>query len=424
MTTSYKLTEPQLKHKALSRRRIMLFDMSCGGHHGAFIQHLIRHWGEHDLPGYMDIVVMPQFMKLHQDAVELAANYRRGDRLRFVPITAEEEAELGPWSTFVRRKVRALREWNLMSRYAKTLGTTECLLMYFDTFQLSVVLGRKLPCPFSGIYFRPRFHYGDFQAITLSHKDHIRHWQERVHISLALRHPQFKTLFSLDQFALKHLNQSSSNTQVVYLPDPVQTYPSSESKTNSLKANLGIEPGRLVFLLFGIIDDRKGIHQILDAMAMLPPHLCQKVCLLLVGCINSADKPQVEAQIIKLSQLLSVQVITRDHFVMEREIQPYFHIADVVLTTHQRHVGTSNTLIRAAAAQKPVLCSDYGLMGEWTRHYKLGLTVNSAVVSEIAKGLTQFLQESPEKFFDSSNARNFAQQHSAGKYAETIFSYM
>ncbi|TFI55188.1 glycosyltransferase family 1 protein [Mastigocladus laminosus UU774] len=423
MTTSYKLTEPQLKHKALSRRRIMLFDMSCGGHHGAFIQHLIRYWGEHDLPVYIDIVVMPQFLKQHQDVVDLAATYR-SDRLRFVPITTEEEAELGPWSTFTRRKARALREWSLMSRYAKNLGTTECLLMYFDTFQLSVVLRRKLPCAFSGIYFRPRFHYGDFQDITLSQKDRIRHLQERVHISLALRHPQFKTLFSLDQFAVKHLNQESSNTQVVYLPDPVQTYSDSEFKANSFKAKLGIEPGRLVFLMFGIIDGRKGIHQILDAVAMLPPDLCQKFCLLLVGCISSADKPQVKAKIMQLCELLPVQIITRDQFVKEREIQSYFRISDVVLTTHQRHVGTSNTLIRAAAAQKPVLCSDYGLMGEWTRHYKLGLNVNSVVVSEIAQGLTRFLQESPEKFLDPITARNFARQHSAGKYAETIFSYL
>jgi glycosyltransferase involved in cell wall biosynthesis len=423
MTTSYKLTELQLEQKTLSRRRIMLFDMSCGGHHAAYIQHLIRYWGEHDLPGHIDIVVMPQFLDQHQDVVELATSYR-GDQLRFVPITAKEEAELGTRSTFVQRKVRALREWSLMSRYAKTLGTTECLLMYFDTFQLSAVLRRKLPCPFSGLYFRPRFHYGDFQPSTLSRKDRIRHWQERLHISLALRHPQFKTLFCLDQFAVNHLNQFSSNTQVVYLPDPVQTYSDSESKAKSLKANLGIEPDRLVCLVFGVIDGRKGIHQILEAVAMLPPHLWQKLCLLLVGPISSADKARVEAQIIKLSQLLSVQVVTHDQFVIDREIQPYFEMADVVLATYQHHVGTSSILIRAASAQKPVLCCDYGLMGEWTRHYKLGLIVNSAVVSEIAKGLTQFLQESPEKFFDSSNAKDFAQQNSAGKYAETIFRCM
>lgn len=50
--------------------------------------------------------------------------------------------------------------------------------------------------------------------------------------------------------------------------------------------------------------------------------------------------------------------------------------------------------------------------------------VNSALVSEIAQGLTRFLQESPEKFFNSITARNFARQHSAGKYAETIFTYI
>ncbi len=423
MTTSYNLTEMQPEQKAPNCRRIMLFDMSCGGHHAAYIQHLISYWGEYNLPEYIDIVVTPKFLEQHQDVVELATIYG-SDQLRFVPITAKEEAELGPWSTFMRRKVRALREWSLMSRYAKTLGTTECLLMYFDTFQFSAVLRRKLPCPFSGLYFRPRFHYGDFEPGTLSWKDHLRHWQERLHISLALRHPQFKTLFCLDEFAVKHLNQFSSNAQLVYLPDPVQTYSDSESKAKSLKENLGIEPDRLVCLVFGVIDSRKGIHQILEAVAMLPPHLCQKLCLLLVGPISSVDKTWVEVQITKLSQFQLVQIVTHDQFVIDSEIQPYFHIADVVVATYQRHVGTSSILIRAATAQKPVLCCDYGLMGEWTRHYKLGLTVNSASTSEIANGLIQFLQESPEKFFNTSKARDFAQQNSAEKYAETIFNYM
>lgn len=405
-----------------TNRRILLFDLGLGGHHGAYIQHLIRYWSEQYLPGHVDIVVHPEFLQQHQDVAELVQTFV-GVQVNFVPITEEEEAELGPWSTFVQSKRRSLREWSLLNRYANRLGATECLLMFFDTLQLSAVLRRQLPCPFSGIYFRARFHYGEFQH-TLSWRDHIRHWLERLQIAEALRHPQLKTLFCLDEFAVKHLIKFHSNSRVVYLPDPVQLYPYSLSEVELLRAKLGIEPERRIFLLFGVLDSRKGIHQLLEAILLLPPALCQNLCLLLVGPLCSQEKPQVQMQISKISDLLPIQIVLYDQFVIDRENQPFFHISNVVLAPYQRHVGTSSILIRAAAAQKPVLSSNYGLMGEWTQHYQLGLTVDSTDKSEIAKGLTQFLTEPPDKFGDRTQMKFFAEQHSAEEFASVIFKHL
>ncbi|MBD2213609.1 glycosyltransferase family 4 protein [Nostoc linckia FACHB-104] len=401
-------------------RRILLFDLSVGGHHPAYIQHLIRYWGEQKLPGRLDIVVMPKFLEQHQDVVEIAQTYG-SDRINFVPITEEEVTWLGPWTTFARKKLRALREWTILNRYAKALGSTECLIMYFDTFQFSTVLRRPLPCPFSGLYFRARFHYDEFPESVLSWKDKVRHWQERFHISQVVGHPQLKTLFSLDQFAVKYLNQFHNPAKAVYLPDPVQIYSNSESNLDELKTSLGIEAHRQIFLLFGVLDSRKGIHQLLEAISLLPANLCQKLCLLLVGPIKAQEKPEIKQKIEQLSQILPIQIVVYDKFVIDRENQPYFQLADVVLAPYQRHVGTSSILIRAAAAQKPVLCSNYGLMGEWTRHYQLGINVDSTVPAEIAQGLTKFLLESPAKFGDRTLAKSFAVQNSAENYARTIF---
>jgi glycosyltransferase involved in cell wall biosynthesis len=296
--------------------------------------------------------------------------------------------------------------------------------MYFDTFQFSAWLRRPLPCPFSGLYFRSRFHYGDFQPDSLTWKDHVRHWQEHFHISQVLRHPQLKTLFCLDQFAVNYLNQSHNNAKAVYLPDPVQIYTDHEIKVEELKASLGIEPGRQVLLLFGALDRRKGIHQLLQAVLMLPASLGKKLCLLLVGPISAQDQPLVQAQINQISQLLPVQIVIHDQFVIDRDIQPFFQLSDAVLAPYQRHVGTSSILIRAAAAQKPVLSSNYGLMGEWTRHYQLGLTVDSAVPSEIAKGLTQVLEKPATELCDRHKMKLFAQQNAAERYANTIFQHV
>jgi glycosyltransferase involved in cell wall biosynthesis len=91
------------------------------------------------------------------------------------------------------------------------------------------------------------------------------------------------------------------------------------------------------------------------------------------------------------------------------------------LAPYQRHVGMSGILLLAAAAGKPVLSSDYGLMGELVRRYGLGITVDSTVPSEIAKGLMRCLTEPATVLVDLDRMESFAEQHSAERYAKTIF---
>ena len=100
----------------------------------------------------------------------------------------------------------------------------------------------------------------------------------------------------------------------------------------------------------------------------------------------------------------------------------YFQIADVVLAPYQRHVGMSGILLLAAAANKPVLCSNYGLMGEMVRRYHLGLTVDSSQPQEIAKGLIKFLEISnPLELCDPLPMQNWVKQNSASEFSRIIF---
>jgi hypothetical protein len=63
-------------------------------------------------------------------------------------------------------------------------------------------------------------------------------------------------------------------------------------------------------------------------------------------------------------------------------------------------------------------------MGEMVKRYKLGITVDSSVPAEIAKGLSQFLLNSPTEFCDFHSLKSFAKQNSAEKFANTIFQYL
>jgi glycosyltransferase involved in cell wall biosynthesis len=425
MLASRKGTQSEHKsEKFNSERKIMLFELDVRGHHPGYIQHLVTYWCQQELTGHLDVLVSPKFLEQHSNIVDIATQCNQKN-IKFVAITKEEEAVLIDGAlladSFKGRIQRAFQEWELLRKYAVSLGTTHCLIMYLDTVLLRLALAAKFPCHFSSIYFRPIFHYSNFPNYVMAGRENFWHWRDKVCLSSLLKNPQLQTILCLDTFAVEQLNKFKSKAKVVYLPDPVQIYNESETKLEKLRQTLGIQPDRKVFLLFGVLSERKGIYQLLDAISLLQPNLCEKISLLLIGPLEFSEKEKIQSRIAEISQSLPIQIICSHDFISDREIQPYFQIADVILAPYQRHIGMSAILVRAAAAQTPVLSSDFGLMGEITRRYKLGLAVDSTVPSEIAQGFHKFLLESPASLCDQETMKQFAEQNKAEKFASTIF---
>ncbi|MCP2728628.1 glycosyltransferase [Limnofasciculus baicalensis] len=402
-------------------RKLLIFDLFYTGHHAGYILHLVRYWQEQNLPGKLDILVTPKFIKSHPDVVN-AASERDRSNINFVAISPEEEAKLKSEDSSRDRLIRAFQEWHLLNKYVKQLEVTQCLLMYFDSILLSLALLRRFPCPLSGIYFRPIFHYSEFAEFAPSRHEGILQKRDKFVLSLLLGNSHLKNLFCLDTFAVDYIKKLNPRSNPIYLPDPVQIYSESDSKLAEIRNNLAVQPGRTTFLMFGVPQRRKGIYELLDAIAILPSEICQKFCLFLVGPI--ASEPLVKERLAQLSETLPIQVIIRDEFVPDREIQSYFQVSDVILAPYQRHIGMSAILVRAAAADKPVLSTNYGLMGEIVKRDKLGLTVDASVPAEIAKGLTEFILKTPSELCDISSMKDFAEQNSAERFASTIFQYI
>ena len=402
-----------------SDRRLMLFDLALGGHHGNYIRYLIDYWCEQNLSGSLDIVVLPQFLDVHGDVVEAIAQFSH-PKIKLIPITKTETETLNSRQSGLSRVVRNFQEWDLYCRYASLVKATQSLIMYLDTCEIPLFVGKSSPCPFSGIYFRPTFHYRYFPGYQWSGKDKLQQIREQLTLSRILQHPKLKTLFCLDPFAIKHIEQFSSRAKVVYLPDPVEIDGSDNPHVERIKTNLDIEPHRQVFLLFGALDGRKGIYQLLEAVSLLPDELCQQFCLLLVGGTNAIEQAQIEAQVKVICQHKPVQIIQRYQFIPEANVTAYFQLADLVLAPYQKHAGMSGILLLAAAAGKPVLSSNYGLMGEMVRNYQLGYTIDSTIPDEIAKGLTHYLLSSASSG-DRVKMEEFVKQNSVEHYTHLIF---
>lgn len=424
MLAPEKVGAVDFSRQAGSDRRFLLFDLDYRGHHAGYIQHLVRYWCEHDLPGQLDIVVTQKFVQQHSNVVALATGSER-QNVRFVAIAPEDEATLFDSSkleySFKGRLIRAFQEWKVLQKYTAMLGTTHCFLMYLDTILLRLAVGSKLTCPFSALYFRPILHYDTFPEYVPAGKERL--WQRRDRVCLArlLQSPRLHTLFCLDPFAADHINQVYQTTKAAHLADPVKIYDRVQTTPAALKQSLGIDLDRRVFLFFGAFSARKGAHQLLDAVRQLSPERCQRLCLLVVGPTDAKEKEFLESSIAEISASLPIQVVQQHRFVPDEEIQPYFHLADVVLTPYQRHIGMSAILVRAAAAHKPVLSSNFGLMGGVVRRYQLGLAVDSTVPAELAKGMERCLTEDLETLGDRALMQQFADQNAADRFADKIF---
>ena len=404
--------------KSVSIDRLMLFDLSIYGHHPEYIQYLLNYWHQKKLSGQIIVLVSPRFLLEHADVVQLGQQLDP-ENIQFFPISQEEEDSLKPRNNSLNRNLRNFQEWFIFCRYAKRLKIDHALLMYYDTYQYPLALRLNPPCPVSGIYFRPKFHYKFFSYQPASYSDIKARW-EKIALNLVLSNTKIKYLFTIDPFVVQYLKQEQKNLKLIHLPDPVQVHEYSQNKLSQVKASMNIDSGRKLFLLFGALTERKGIYQLLDAIQFLPEAICRKIAIALIGEASKDNQNLIESRIAELCSHYPIQIYRKYKFLPEEDVQAYFEVSDFVLALYQRHVGMSGILNLAAAKQKPVLSSDYGLMGELVKQYHLGLTVDSTDPRVIALGIEKILS-SIISDKDLVKMQKFTDQNSASQFAPTIF---
>ena len=385
-----------------SSMKLLIFDTILNGHHSDYITYLIDYWCSNQLPGQL-FVVTPGGL-----AASLPAEYSAHSRLTFVEIS-EQELQLAQNAS---RLSRAFAEWNLYIKYAEQIRPTHAMLMYFDLFQLGVWLGKKSPCPLSGIYFRPSFHYGT----TASLKEKAVALRKKWLLKGVLTSRALENLFCLDKSSVPLIQEMAPRVKVLPLSDPVRRYDVSDRDVAALRNTLGVEEQRKVLLLFGYLDDRKGIEPVLDAVGLLSPEESSRLALVLAGPITDEYRKVVDARIASIKN--NAQIICHYKEIKGAPIQVLFDMSDYVLTLYQRHVGMSSIIIRAALSEKPLISSDFGYMGALVKKENLGIAVNSESAQAISEAFRQALRG--HITFSQPALRELAEQNTSQMFAQQI----
>lgn len=394
--------------------RVLAVEIEHLGHHPSYVRNFAKTWVEYQVNGQLKFLVTARFMRAHQDEVEFVRSLGEHG-LSIEPLACQLPDRDGP-----RRVSDYWTAWKAFCDRAKDWKANHGLLMYSDFFQLPVCFGKESPCSLSAIYFRPTFHYSELPDYHPRLTTKLKSMRKAWLMKRFLRVPQVERVFSLDPLAVGYMNNHMRHGgKVEFLPDTFARFSNCQAEIDEIRAGLEVQEGRKLLMLIGILDRRKGIVELLEACRRLPGDIAKSICLVFVGKLADELRDQVTDMIVQLNRENSVQIILRDEFISESEVQLYYGAADVILATYQNHMGSSSALIRAALAGKPILASRYGLLGELVRRRKLGRTVDCSDATALREGLASCLGDW-EGDFQPEIARQFYEENTPARLAECL----
>ena len=199
------------------------------------------------------------------------------------------------------------------------------------------------------------------------------------------------------------------------LADPVDPAPSMTK--SQAKDMLGLEPSAKYISLIGLIDQRKGVHDLLAAARELGPHCDPRVKILLAGKNAQESRDLLAADYGDL--ITSHRVIVLDRHLSQTELWAACIASDVVTTPYPKHQYSASILIRAASVGVPVLANAIGWMHDVTDRFGLGWVCDTRNPNEFAQKIRDITDGTHTHHF-SDRSRAFVEFHSLSNFQSQI----
>ena len=362
--------------------RLLIFEPDPRGHALEWLQHLVRYASGR--PSFRLSLAVPD--PLARDIRTWMVATGIGDAAELRPLTPRE-FEL---CMDRRLAVSGLARWWTMRRHLKESDAAEGLFLGIDHLSLPLAAGlgfggRKV----SGILFRPSVHYGP--GDTPRHprqraRERIRDMRKRLLYRAMLRNPAVETVFSLDPWFPAHgAARYGRGDKLRPLADPAS--PPAKAEAADVARN-PFPHGRMAFLLFGVLTERKGLLVLLEALMRLPPEIARQMAVAIAGKIEPGLLTAVAARKTALARAQpELWLRIDDRHQTNEELSTLTQCCDVVLAPYQRFVGSSGIAVRAATAGKPLITQDYGLLRKQTEDYRLGAVCDTTDADALASAI-------------------------------------
>lgn len=243
------------------------------------------------------------------------------------------------------------------------------------------------PTQWGGICMRPSFHYENYGVIAPRPK--LANVKRALFLKL-LRSKTLKSVYTIDELLHRFVAERHApwTHRLQYVPDPAELK-GSHTYESARKA-LGIPGGAVVVLVYGAIDGRKGLDALVEAMSS--PEVPKTLNLLVAGRQSAAIQPLMQStQVSTLMQDGRCHVI--NSFVDDAVEQMVFAASDIVWLGYRNHYAMSGVLVLAAISGKPVIATQDGLIGWYTRERELGLAIDIKSARQLVDALQSLVPD-------------------------------
>ncbi len=391
-------------------KTLLIFDLETSGHHTDYLLSILKFAALHKTQKLVFVCDRRfESSKIHFCEVYLKSQF---EDFTFDYVESFELDTIKQWN--IRK--RSVWEWELYLQKLKQHKADAGILMYFDLFQWGMFKGSKNEIPTAGIIFRAKagsnYQFGWLNSLKNKISFNI--------LKQAVERAGVRRLFLLDKYAVNSFKEVFTGLSVSHIADPVMHFESlNEKDKQAYRQNLGIHEGRIVFLIFGFLDERKGVRHSIEALMQLPKVVQSKICLLIAGPIAVEIKNYLAE--VSANNSFHFQLLIIEKEFRHEAIQHLFDISDLVLALYQQHVGMSSVVIRAAISKVPILASDYGMMGKYVMEHGLGMVTDSTDTHAILKSYLTFLEGGIP--VDGESQKEVATRNSALEFAKELLSF-
>lgn len=333
----------------------IIFDSELRGHHLEYIHHL---WTGIALSESQDhyTFVIPQ--KEWNDTKHLREWPESGKiHLHFL---TEDDLNYNPILPILKR---SQTECHLIRNVVNQIGNvSEVIILNLAITMplLPLFLSKKIKV--SGIIYTINL-YANFKG--------LRGIKERFVLYQYSKASLFKKIHTLNSsFAVNYYNNRYATTRFSCLVDPVPDV--DFKKLHNLRNELCISEEMLVFLHFGVMQNRKGTLLILKALKELQ-YLGNKM-FIFAGKID----PEITVEFNRLrkeAEAVGARIIIIDQFIDFEYLYNLCYSSDCILAPYLDTACSSGVIGYGSIFGKPIIGSETGLLGELICNYNLGLTI-------------------------------------------------
>lgn len=389
----------------------VIFDYSKEGHHLEYILHLLRYLNTKSkkIKEQYIFIVNPLFFKTVN---KLFPNEKFTD-IKIVELTTNVYHNISP-NNNKQTVLNSLKSTIELSKIMLTYKADLCVLLSFDDFFKGLVFNRLFRFRIMAIWFQP------FARIP---KDNINNLLKgsikRIMMRFVLISNKVEKIFILnDKKTVQYLNDIYRTKVFCLLRDPINV--GVELVPDSFQKVIKYGDNRISFLLFGSISKRKGALVLLEAIKKhIAYNISKKIRIYIYGMVQDYFKKEFYLELEKTRLVnKNIQIIIDDRFISYEEIIEIFKKSDFVLAPYINFYGSSGILGYSAFFERPIICSDTGLMSELVKEYKIGYVVK---VNPMSLGLMISRLTSTHHRYDNSNFKSYVKDHSIESFTKTIF---